>query len=44
MTITRLIGDIHGKVNDYSVYAIDNFKGPTIQVGDFGVGFGQSDY
>ena len=44
MTLTRLIGDIHGMVNDYKVYAIDEFKGPTIQVGDFGVGFGQSDY
>lgn len=44
MTLTRLIGDIHGMVNDYKVYAIDNFTGPTIQVGDFGVGFGQSDY
>jgi hypothetical protein len=44
MTLTRLIGDIHGLVNDYKVYAIDRFEGPTIQIGDFGVGFGQSDY
>lgn len=44
MTLTRLIGDIHGLVNDYKTYAVDNFAGPTIQVGDFGVGFGQSDY
>ena len=44
MTLTRLIGDIHGEVNDYKTYAIDRFEGPTIQVGDFGVGFGQSDY
>lgn len=44
MTLTRLIGDIHGMVNDYKIYAIDNFEGPTIQIGDFGVGFGQSDY
>ena len=44
MTLTRLIGDIHGCVNDYKAYSIGNFEGPTIQVGDFGVGFGQSDY
>lgn len=44
MTLTRLIGDIHGMVNDYMVYGIDKFEGPTIQVGDFGIGFGQSDY
>jgi predicted phosphodiesterase len=44
MTLTRIIGDIHGRVNDYKVYAIDNFEGPTIQIGDLGVGFGQSDY
>jgi hypothetical protein len=41
---TRLIGDIHGMVYEYKAYAIDNFEGPTIQVGDFGVGFGQGDY
>jgi hypothetical protein len=44
MTLTRLIGDIHGMVNDYKAYSIGDFTGPTIQVGDFGVGFGQSDY
>lgn len=44
MTLTRLIGDIHGAVNDYKAYSIGNFDGPTIQVGDFGIGFGQSDY
>lgn len=44
MTLTRLIGDIHGLVNDYKVYSIGNFDGPTIQIGDFGIGFGQSDY
>ncbi len=44
MTLTRLIGDIHGCVNDYKAYAIGNFEGPTIQVGDFGIGFGQGDY
>lgn len=41
---TRLIGDIHGMVNDYKTFSIGNFEGPTIQVGDFGIGFGQSDY
>lgn len=44
MTLTRLIGDIHGMFNDYRTYSIDDFKGPTIQLGDFGIGFGQSDY
>jgi hypothetical protein len=44
MTLTRLIGDIHGMVNDYKAYAIDKFEGPTIQIGDFGIGFGQGDY
>lgn len=42
--LTRLVGDIHGLFNDYKAYAIDKFEGPHIQVGDFGVGFGQSDY
>lgn len=36
---TRLIGDIHGTVYDYQMYSIKDFKGPTIQVGDFGIGF-----
>jgi hypothetical protein len=44
MTLTRLIGDIHGQLAEYKVYGIDKFEGPTIQIGDFGVGFGQSDY
>jgi len=44
MTLTRLIGDIHGAVNDCKTYAIDTFEGPTIQIGDFGIGFGQGDY
>jgi len=44
MTLTRLIGDIHGLINDYRVFAINDFEGPTIQIGDFGIGFGQSDY
>ena len=44
MTLTRLIGDIHGDVYGCKTYAIDNFDGPTIQIGDFGIGFGQGDY
>ncbi len=44
MTLTRLIGDIHGQISEYLVYGIDKFEGPTIQIGDFGIGFGQSDY
>jgi hypothetical protein len=44
MTITRLIGDIHGHFYDYQAYSIADFDGPTIQVGDFGIGFGQGDY
>jgi hypothetical protein len=44
MTLTRLIGDIHGNIYDYKAYAINNFEGPTIQIGDFGIGFGQGDY
>ena len=44
MTLTRLIGDIHGAVYDYKAYAIDKFEGPVIQIGDFGIGFGQGDY
>jgi len=44
MTLTRLIGDIHGDINEYMVYGIDKFEGPTIQIGDFGIGFGQGEY
>lgn len=44
MTLTRLVGDIHGQFNDYKAYALHNFEGPHIQIGDFGIGFGQSDY
>ena len=39
MTLTRLIGDIHGKIYRYQNYCIGDFAGPTIQVGDFGIGF-----
>lgn len=42
--ITRLVGDIHGCFNDYKAYCLHGFEGRHIQVGDFGVGFGQSDY
>lgn len=41
---TRIIGDIHGKFQDYRTYSIGMFDGPTIQIGDFGIGFGQSPY
>lgn len=41
---TKLIGDIHGMAWDYKLYSIGDFNGPTIQVGDFGIGMGQSDY
>ena len=44
MTITRLIGDIHGHFYDYQAHSIEDFDGPTVQIGDFGIGFGQSDY
>lgn len=44
MTLTRLIGDIHGHVYDYKAHSIADFEGPTIQIGDFGIGFGQGDY
>ena len=36
----RLIGDIHGDVYAYRCIA----DRPSIQIGDFGIGFGQSDY
>jgi predicted phosphodiesterase len=40
---TRIIGDTHGKLYDYQAHSIADFKGPSIQVGDFGIGF-SSDY
>jgi hypothetical protein len=43
MKKVRLIGDIHGQFNDYKTYAVEDAE-YSIQVGDFGVGFGQSDY
>ena len=33
-----LIGDVHGKFKEYQKL-IDSIENPTIQVGDFGVGF-----
>jgi len=44
MTLTRLIGDIHGRFYDYKACCLADFDGPSIQLGDFGTGFGQSDY
>jgi hypothetical protein len=38
MTITRLIGDVHGKFQRYKTLLADS-PHPTIQVGDMGVGF-----
>lgn len=47
MSITRIIGDIHGKFYDYETYCLkqvfrhksDNVPTHSVQVGDFGVGF-----
>lgn len=39
MVMTRLIGDIHGHFSEYVQTATLDFDGPTIQVGDFGIGF-----
>lgn len=47
MTMTRIIGDIHGKIYDYRSYAlVTGIRGRhiveperSIQVGDFGIGF-----
>jgi hypothetical protein len=41
---TRLIGDIHGDFYSLRASALHDWEGPFIQIGDFGVGFGQSDY
>jgi hypothetical protein len=37
--LTRIIGDIHGDFNEYRRVATENFDGPTLQLGDFGIGF-----
>ena len=39
MPKTRIIGDVHGLVSNYKLKALKNFNGPSIQVGDLGVGF-----
>jgi hypothetical protein len=39
MTLTRVIGDIHGHWDEYVQVATLDFDGPTIQLGDIGVGF-----
>lgn len=49
MTMTRIVGDIHGKFNDYSFFSLGvgrtYHRGDTpppehsIQIGDFGIGF-----
>ena len=39
MTKMLLIGDIHGKLDDYQTHSIADFDGPTVQIGDFGIGF-----
>lgn len=38
MTITRIIGDIHGKFEEYSNNILSNVHN-SIQIGDFGIGF-----
>jgi predicted phosphodiesterase len=43
MTTTRIIGDIHGNFSEYQ-YLLEGHDGPSIQVGDFGIGFGQGEY
>lgn len=40
--LTRIIGDIHGLWNDYQAVISDCDR--SIQLGDFGIGFGQGDY
>lgn len=51
MTLTRLVGDIHGMFNDYRFYSLGigrEHMGPpaerSIQVGDFGLGFGRKTF
>lgn len=41
--LTRLIGDIHGNFYDYQLLT-QPIEHNSIQVGDFGIGFGQGDY
>jgi len=53
MELTRLVGDIHGMFNDYRFYALGIGRSPlvagpiadrSIQIGDFGLGFGRSTF
>lgn len=46
MSKTRFVGDVHGLKNDLSILLSDIPEDVTsvVQVGDMGVGFGQSDY
>lgn len=49
MAITRLVGDIHGMINDYRFYSLgigrslkkDEVFERSIQIGDYGLGFGK---
>lgn len=38
----RFVGDIHGKFRQYEIF-LDSDSPPSIQVGDFGRGFGETD-
>ena len=40
----RFIGDVHGKFEEYRKIAEESPDGISIQVGDFGIGFPNSDY
>ena len=51
MTLTRLVGDIHGMFNDYRFYSLGigrEHMGPaaerSVQIGDFGLGFGRQKF
>lgn len=39
---TRIIGDIHAQIGDYHDFSLSKVEGPSIQVGDFGIGFAGS--
>lgn len=40
---TRLIGDVHGKFVSYTEKVLRDWNGRSIQLGDFGLGFGNHD-
>lgn len=44
MTLTRFVGDIHGCANDMRAFNLHGWEGPSVQIGDYGIGFGQSQY